>query len=218
MRYTHVWPYRRILGSRRFLAALRSARRNALADLRGAPPPAGPYMAELDVTYRCNCVCRMCQRWRDPRRDELPLTRYRALAAELAAMGTHQISVAGGEPLMRGDVFEIIAAFAAQGLSVNLCTNGMLLERYRQAMLVEARLETGRTHQIRVHAQHQGSPIAGDRKYGRDEDNQAHRALGLNRLFLHAWRLSFPWPGQRGGYEFEATLPDELKVYLEKLK
>jgi 23S rRNA pseudouridine955/2504/2580 synthase len=97
-------------------------------------------------------------------------------------------------------------------------THFEVLQRFPRAMLVEARLETGRTHQIRVHAQHLGSPIAGDPKYGRDEDNQAHRAAGLNRLFLHAWRLSFPWPGRRGGYEFEAGLPEELSGYLEKLK
>jgi len=97
-------------------------------------------------------------------------------------------------------------------------THFEVLQRFPRAMLVEARLETGRTHQIRVHAQHLGAPIAGDLKYGRDEDNQAHRAAGLNRLFLHAWRLSFPWAGRRGGYDFEADLPEELNSYLESLK
>lgn len=97
-------------------------------------------------------------------------------------------------------------------------THFSVMEKYQQAMLVEARLETGRTHQIRVHAQHLGVPIAGDAKYGRDEDNQSYRARGLNRLFLHAWRLSFPWEGRRGGYEFEAPLPAELQNYLDQLK
>ncbi len=46
-------------------------------------------------------------------------------------MGTHQISIAGGEPLARRDVLPIIEAFAGRGLSVNLCTNGLLLRRYR---------------------------------------------------------------------------------------
>jgi 23S rRNA pseudouridine955/2504/2580 synthase len=97
-------------------------------------------------------------------------------------------------------------------------THFEVLERHEGAMLVEARLETGRTHQIRVHAQHLGAPIAGDEKYGTDEDNQAFRKAGLNRLFLHAWRLSFPWKGRKGGYQFEAPLPDELQRYLNQLK
>lgn len=84
--------------------------------------------------------------------------------------------------------------------------------------LVEARLETGRTHQIRVHAQHLGSPIAGDAKYGDDAANANFRKLGLNRLFLHAWRLKFPWEGRAGGYQFEAPLPAELQEFLDKQK
>ncbi len=87
-------------------------------------------MAELDITYQCNCRCRMCQRWNDPRRNELALDEYRKLAAELHAMGSHQISISGGEPLLRQDVFEIIAGFAGRQMSVNLCTNGLLLRKF----------------------------------------------------------------------------------------
>jgi len=100
----------------------------------------------------------------------------------------------------------------------NAITRFEVVERFDRTTLVEARLETGRTHQIRVHAQHLGTPIAGDEKYGKQEDNQTFRAGGLNRLFLHAWRLSFPWEGRKGGYRFEAPLPDELKSYLDRLK
>jgi MoaA/NifB/PqqE/SkfB family radical SAM enzyme len=74
----------------------------------------------------------MCQRWRDPRQDELSLEDYRNLAVEFAGLGVHQISIAGGEPLLREDVFRIIAGFAQRGMSVNLCTNGMLVEKYRR--------------------------------------------------------------------------------------
>ena len=97
-------------------------------------------------------------------------------------------------------------------------THFTVIEKLHDFMLVEARLETGRTHQIRVHAQHLGAPIAGDEKYGRDEDNLAARERGLNRLFLHAWRLDLPWPGRPEGYHFEAPLPPALSSYLEKLK
>ncbi len=131
MRFKNFWCYRRIILSRRFLRTLRGSRANVRADAIGRPPTAGPYMAEFDITYRCNCRCRMCQRWNDPRSESLTLSDYRRVAAELEKLAVHQISIAGGEPLVRPDVFEIIDAFAEAGLSVNLCTNGMLLHRYR---------------------------------------------------------------------------------------
>ena len=58
--------------------------------------------------------------------------------------------------------------------------------------LLDVRLETGRTHQIRVHLAHLGHPVLGDRTYG-GVDELARR-LGLERPFLHAYRLSFPHP------------------------
>ncbi len=81
-------------------------------------------------------------------------------------------------------------------------------------MLVEAKLETGRTHQIRVHAQSLGTPIVGDTKYGDEAVNQRCRELGIRRLFLHAWKLTFPW-GENGAESggnmtFEAPLDENL--------
>ncbi len=130
MRFNHIGRYHHIMLSKQFLRTLWHSRRNALADLRCQPPPAGPYMAEFDITYRCNCRCRMCQRWKDPRPEALTVDDYRRLAAEFRQMAVHQISVAGGEPLMRKDVFEIIRNFANADLSVNLCTNGLLVHKY----------------------------------------------------------------------------------------
>ena len=130
MRLNNFWSYRRILFSRRFASALWNSRRNVVAYNRERPLKAGPYMAELDITYQCNCRCRMCQRWKDPRRNELSLDEYTKLAADLHALGSHQISISGGEPLLRGDVFKIIDSFAGRGMSVNLCTNGLLLKKY----------------------------------------------------------------------------------------
>jgi len=89
-------------------------------------------------------------------------------------------------------------------------------QRMPGATLVEARLETGRTHQIRVHAQHLGTPIAGDAKYGDEAANAHFRRNGLERLFLHAWRLQFPWEGRTEGYRFVAPLPAELQACLKK--
>jgi 23S rRNA pseudouridine955/2504/2580 synthase len=86
-----------------------------------------------------------------------------------------------------------------------------------QASLLEVRLETGRTHQIRVHATHSGHPIAGDDKYGDAEFNKQLRALGLRRLFLHAWRLEFSFPDDGAPIKLSAPLDDDLKQLLQRL-
>ena len=92
------------------------------------------------------------------------------------------------------------------------------LEQFGDAMLVEATLETGRTHQIRVHAAANGTPLLGDEKYGDAEANRAFRALGLRRLFLHAASLRFDWPECRGGFQIQAALPTELQSVVETLR
>jgi 23S rRNA pseudouridine955/2504/2580 synthase len=86
----------------------------------------------------------------------------------------------------------------------------------RPATLMEVLLETGRTHQIRVHAQHAGHPVAGDEKYGDAEFNAAMRELGLKRMFLHASSVSFPWP-EGGEFSINTPLPAELGALLDKL-
>ena len=131
MRFNNAWCYRSILLSKGFFSAIWHARRNVIAYEHKLPPFAGPYMAELDITYQCNCRCRMCQRWRHSRQESLVLADYQKLASDFKRMGgVHQISIAGGEPLMRKDVVPIISAFSSLGMSVNLCTNGILLEKY----------------------------------------------------------------------------------------
>ncbi|HEX7027173.1 MAG TPA: RluA family pseudouridine synthase [Gammaproteobacteria bacterium] len=85
-----------------------------------------------------------------------------------------------------------------------------------QASLVEVRIDTGRTHQIRVHCAAQGHPLAGDDKYGDRDFNRRMRKLGLHRIFLHAARLRF----DRGGRPFEITAPlnSELSNIINALK
>jgi 23S rRNA pseudouridine955/2504/2580 synthase len=90
-------------------------------------------------------------------------------------------------------------------------------QRFAEAFLVEAELETGRTHQIRVHAASNGTPILGDPKYGDEAANRVMRKLGLRRLFLHAASLRFDWPGVRGSFRIEAPLPTELQSVIETL-
>ena len=99
----------------------------------------------------------------------------------------------------------------------NSITHFEVKRRFAGAMLVEARLETGRTHQIRVHSAHLGAPIIGDDKYGNEDANRHFKALGIKRLFLHAHSLRFPWPGKKGGYVFEAPLPEPLADVVGKL-
>src|SRR5204863_6689181 len=73
------------------------------------------------------------------------------------------------------------------------------------ASLLECRLHSGRTHQIRVHLQHLGHPILGDIVYG------GRRAGDFSRQMLHAWKLAFDHPRTKGRMHFEAPLPEDFK-------
>jgi 23S rRNA pseudouridine955/2504/2580 synthase len=85
-----------------------------------------------------------------------------------------------------------------------------VLRKFKNATLVEAVLETGRTHQIRVHARHQGHPVAGDEKYGDKEFNKEMRRFKLQRLFLHAYVLDFILPST--GQHIKVTCPLDADV------
>lgn len=91
-------------------------------------------------------------------------------------------------------------------------THFRVVERFRGYTLVECRLLTGRTHQIRVHARHMGYPVAGDPTYGRRGE------LGLARQFLHAWRLAFTHPRTGKPMEFTSPLPADLQQVLDGLR
>jgi 23S rRNA pseudouridine955/2504/2580 synthase len=85
------------------------------------------------------------------------------------------------------------------------------------ATLMEVRLLTGRTHQIRVHAAHAGHPVAGDEKYGDPEFNAQLRELGLRRLFLHAHSIGYADEARRVDMSFSTPLPDELKQAMDTI-
>lgn len=91
-------------------------------------------------------------------------------------------------------------------------------ERYEFATLVKASPVTGRTHQIRVHAQHAGHPIAFDDRYGDREFDGQLASTGLNRLFLHAAALRFEHPGTGETMRIEAPLDLKLRNCLKKLR
>ena len=85
------------------------------------------------------------------------------------------------------------------------------------ASLVEVVIETGRTHQIRVHAKYADHPIAQDDKYGDHMFNKAMKEKGLNRLFLHAKSVTFTNPTTKEIQKVVAPLPIELENFLNKL-
>lgn len=97
-------------------------------------------------------------------------------------------------------------------------TEFTVLERYLDCSLVEATLLTGRTHQIRVHCQHVGHPIAGDPRYGDDEFSRRMRDRGLRRMFLHAARLQFRHPADGRAMQVEAPLDPALSRLLGALR
>jgi len=88
----------------------------------------------------------------------------------------------------------------------------------RDVSLIECRLETGRTHQIRVHLAQLGHPILGDERYGDFELNKALAKHGLKRMFLHAAALSLLHPRSGEALNISAPLPQECARYLEQLR
>ena len=90
-----------------------------------------------------------------------------------------------------------------------------VLEAFRAASLAEIKLETGRTHQIRVHLAAVRHPCVGDRLYGADPVLAAR--LGVTRQWLHAVRLSFAHPDDGRVVEFTSGYPDDLAASLERL-
>ncbi|MGM0108198.1 RluA family pseudouridine synthase [Enterococcus sp. AZ172] len=91
-------------------------------------------------------------------------------------------------------------------------THFTVLERFENFTLVELQLETGRTHQIRVHMKYIGYPLAGDPVYG------PKKTLKGNGQFLHAKLLGFTHPQTNERMTFEAPLPEVFKKTLEKLR
>ncbi|GMQ47090.1 23S rRNA pseudouridine(955/2504/2580) synthase RluC [Vibrio sp. 10N] len=97
-------------------------------------------------------------------------------------------------------------------------TRFKVLASYEQATLIQASPITGRTHQIRVHTQYTGHPIAWDDRYG-DRRFDAYTAkVGLDRLFLHAANIIFTHPGKDERMEIHAEMEPKLQKALDKLK
>ena len=91
-------------------------------------------------------------------------------------------------------------------------THYKVRERFGEYTLVEFKLETGRTHQIRVHAKYINHPVVGDVTYGKKD------SFGLNGQLLHAYKLTLTHPTTGERMTFEADLPDYFKRVLDKLR
>jgi 23S rRNA pseudouridine955/2504/2580 synthase len=146
--------------------------------------------------------------------EEAPNKKYLALLVGKMPSGTMTVDaplqksvLQGGERMVRVD--------PAGKASLS---HFRLIERRGGHSFCEVVIETGRTHQIRVHAAHLGHPVAGDPKYGDKEANKrlAEQA-GLKRLFLHAASMEFALDDGRSPYLLNAPLPDDLKAVLDRL-
>ena len=105
---------------------------------------------------------------------------------------------------------------SSEGMSAH--TIFTVLERFGSVTYLDAELKTGRTHQIRVHTQYAGHPIAFDDRYGDREFDKQLADTGLSRLFLHAAALKFTHPGTGEVMRIEAPMDKQLKRCLEVLR
>jgi 23S rRNA pseudouridine1911/1915/1917 synthase len=99
-------------------------------------------------------------------------------------------------------------------------TSYRVLERLRSSTLVEASLHTGRTHQIRVHFQHIGHPLAGDHVYGQRQNWRFEELVGFGapRVMLHARQLGFVHPRTGKWLCFDAPRPDDFEEFRRALR
>jgi 23S rRNA pseudouridine1911/1915/1917 synthase len=153
------------------------------------------------------------------RRDDA----YRSLVAAMERRDIHRTYLAlllGELPQDRGTVDAPIGRHLRDRKRMSLhtaagrraVTHFEVIGRAEGFTLLRVRLETGRTHQIRVHFSALGHPVAGDVQYGR-----APRPEGLGRQFLHAARLAFPHPEDGREIVCSSALPPDLASFLGRL-
>jgi len=138
---------------------------------------------------------------------------YRALLCGRWKQGTHTVKAALHKNTLQSG--ERVVRVDPNGKAAK--TTFRLLEAHPLASYMDIELHTGRTHQIRVHAAHAGHPVAGDGKYGDKQCNQQLRKQGLNRMFLHAYRLVFKHPKDEHEMDIVAPVDDALLTLINKL-
>jgi len=130
---------------------------------------------------------------------------YLALVHGLVTRGGRIDAPLGRHPVRRTSMAVVAAGKPA-------ITHYEVRERFAACTLLACRLETGRTHQIRVHLATLQHPLVGDRTYGR------RHTLGFPRQALHAWRLALVHPVTRGPMQWESPLPGDLAALLASLR
>ncbi len=157
-------------------------------------------------------------------------TAHTALAEQFAGRTLEKIYhavVCGEVPRAEGDIRAAIARHpthrkrmaATDGSGREAWTSYRVLERLRGATLMEAVLHTGRTHQIRVHFQHIGHPVAGDETYGKRQNLRLKELTGYAapRQMLHARKISFEHPRKKKKLTLEAPWPEDFRAALKAL-
>ena len=141
--------------------------------------------------------------------------RYLAIAAGQPRTGEGTVDA----PLARSPHDRKKMAIVEDARGKRAVTHWRVLERLREAVLIECRLETGRTHQVRVHMAAIGHPLLGDPVYGRPRPE--HRSALANPPFrrqaLHAAGLSFVHPVSKQDCSFESPLPSDMQALLSVL-
>ncbi len=156
---------------------------------------------------------------------------HQALAAQFQARTVHKVYHAVVCGHLRAENGRILAGISrhpthrkrmtvAPGAGRAAHTDYRVLERLREATLVEAVLHTGRTHQIRVHFQHLGHPLLGDGVYGGRQSRRLAESLGLEvpRQMLHAQSLHFYHPLTGRRLVFEAAWPEDFAQVVQALR
>ena len=141
--------------------------------------------------------------------------RYLAIVSDVPRMIQGKVDA----PLARSSHDRKKIAIVDEGRGKRAVTHWRLLTKLKDAALVECRLETGRTHQIRVHMASIGHPLVGDAVYGRTR--KAHREilkdLGFHRQALHAAHLGFIHPVTKGRLSFDSALPSDMQQLFSAL-
>lgn len=102
--------------------------------------PFRPLYAKIKVIYGCNLKCAMCNHWRETRAPAIKTDKFKEIISDLAELGCRKIHFSGGEPMLRGDIIELIAHAHQQGIRVNMTSNGTLITKEKAKALVEAGL------------------------------------------------------------------------------